>query len=351
MIKISTDHHKLIYHPKRVAEWIEKDDCFPVFVEISPTNRCNHKCAFCALDWVERGGRDINSETMINSLKNMADNGVKALMWAGEGEPFLHKDMSLFLKKAKEFGMDSSIATNAVLLTKERIEESLPYLSWVRFSVDSGCPENYAKVHGTNPNDFNKALENIKAAVKFRNNHNLKTVLGVQLVMIPLNKDQASKLAIILKEIGVDNFQLKPYSHHPNSMNDFSMSQEDHKFIEDEVSKFSSDNFQVLFRKEAVERTYSERPYESCMGLPFFTLIDCRGNVIPCSHFYKNENFFFGNLNDNSFSEIWDSERRKEVLKKISKIGTGECRKGCRLDLVNRYLDRLKNPHEHDNFL
>ena len=41
----------------------------------------------------------------------------------------------------------------------------------------------------------------------------------------------------------------------------------------------------------------------------------------------------------------------KKVLEKIYKGGTDNCRKGCRLDVINRYLDRVKNPLPHDNFI
>ena len=51
MAKIDIDSHKLMYHPERVAEWKEKGDCYPIYVEIGLTNVCNHKCIFCGLDW------------------------------------------------------------------------------------------------------------------------------------------------------------------------------------------------------------------------------------------------------------------------------------------------------------
>ena len=40
------DNHKLMYHPERVTEWRERKDCYPIYVEIGPTNACNHRCIF-----------------------------------------------------------------------------------------------------------------------------------------------------------------------------------------------------------------------------------------------------------------------------------------------------------------
>jgi GTP 3',8-cyclase len=88
-----------------------------------------------------------------------------------------------------------------------------------------------------------------------------------------------------------------------------------------------------------------------CHGLPFFTLIDAKGNVLPCGLFYDQNEFTYGNLHENSFSEIWKGNKRKEVIKRIKEKGIETCRKGCRLDVINRYLDRLKFPELHDNFI
>ena len=41
-------------------------------------------------------------------------------------------------------------------------------------------------------------------------------------------------------------------------------------------------------------------------------------------------------------------KRMGELLKKK---GVEGCRKGCRLDAINSYLYRLKNPQAHDNFI
>lgn len=349
--KIDVDSHKLMYHPERVAEWQEKNDCYPIYVEIGPTNVCNHRCVFCALDFLNYGKDLIDREVMLATLKDMAEHGVKSVMFAGEGEPLLHPNICEFVNKAKEFGIDISITTNGVHLTKEKIESCLPSLSWIRFSVDSGSPENYATIHGTKPDDFNKVVNNIKTAVEFKKQNNLKTTIGVQFLMIPPSINEAVKLAKILKEIGTDNLQVKPYSHHPKSKNEFHMDPKKYNQLKAELMEFDSDDFKVFFREATIQRIESGIDYPECYGMPFFALIDAKGNIIPCNLFYGDSEFTYGNLYKNSFSEIWQSERRKKILEKLRKQGINECRHGCRLDVINRYLYRLRNPEFHDNFV
>ncbi len=350
-MRIEVDNHKLMYHPERVAEFKKKGDCFPVYVEIGLTNACNHKCIFCALDFLGNRGDFIDSQILTSNLKYMAENGIKSVMFAGEGEPLLHKDINLFVKKSKEFGMDISLTTNGVLFSEEKIKECLPNLSWMRFSIDAGTKENYAKIHKTSANDFDIIMRNLKDAVDFKEKNNLNVAIGTQLLLISSNSEEAIILAEKLKDIGVDNLQIKPYSHHPKSLNDLSVKYDRFNLLKEEITKLNSEKFKVYFRSATIERIQEGICYPECYGLPFFALIDSKGNVIPCNLYYGNPDFTYGNIYKNNFLEIWKSERRKQILQKLRENGVKECRLGCRLDPINRYLHRIKNPHPHDNFI
>jgi len=348
---LKIDNHKLMYHPERVAKWAESGDCYPVYVEICPTNMCNHRCVFCCYDFfVNKSKENIDREVMLNTLREMAEKGVKSVMFAGDGEPFLHENIIEFIEKAKEFGLDVSMTTNGSLLTKEIAEKILPKLSWIRFSVNAGSPENYANIHRTLKENFERVINNIKTAVQIRNENNLDTTIGVQFLLIPQNRDEVIKLAGILKEIGVDNLQIKPYSQNPNSINKFVIDYEDYAYLELGLEKFKSKDFQVFFRKQTIKRIEQGNIYPKCYGLSFFTLIDAKGDVYPCSLFYDKPEFICGNLNEKSFNEVWTGEKRKQIIEKINP-NCSECRPGCRLDVINRYLHRVKNQEPHDNFI
>jgi len=347
---VEIDNHKLMYHPARVAEWKEKGDCYPLYVEIGPTDSCNHKCVFFFFFWVKSGGNSLDKEVMLSTLQDMAEHKVKSVMFAGEGEPLLHKNISLFVQRAKDYGIDVSMSTNGVLFNKEKIEECMPSLSWVRFSIDAGNAKTYSEIHKTKKEDFNKSLDNIREAVNFKERNNLGTIIGAQFLLIPQNIKETLTFANLFKEIGVDNIQIKPYSQHPNSINRLIVKYEDYTYLGEKLKKLNSDNFKVFFREKTIDRLKTT-PYSECYGLPFFALIDSIGNIIPCNLFYESEEFTYGNLYEKSFSQIWESEQRKDVREKLRKKGCSECREGCRLDVINRYLHRIKNPNPHDNFI
>ena len=349
-MKMDVDSHKLMYHPKRVSDWKEGKTIYPVYVEIGPTNSCNLRCKYCALDFTGYKNVFLKRETMISILKEFGQKGVNSIMFAGEGEPLLHKDMSEFVKIAKDSNLDIAITTNGIPLIAERAKEILPYLSWIRFSISAGTEISYANIQGTAPNFFKTVIKNLGEAVELKKSKNLGVTIGVQFLLLNQNVSELVSFARLCKNIGVDNLQVKPYSRHPDSKNDFTVDYEEFKLLEQPLIELNSDSFKVLFRSQTMERLRELPEYLSCFGLDFFALIDAQGNVIPCNMFYGKPDFYYGNLYQNSFSEIWEGKCRQDVKKKINDLGISNCRKGCRLDSINRYLDRLTHPFSHDNF-
>jgi len=350
-MKIETENHKLIYHPERVSEWLSSGDCYPIYVEIGPTNRCNHRCIFCALDWIKKKYRDIDAGIMNRAFEEMSACGVKSVMFAGEGEPFLHPDICEFVINAKMAGLDVAIATNGVLFTEEKIKQCLQHLSWLRYSLDAGTTGTHYKIHQGGKKDFDKIVENIKKAVEIKKQNSYPVVIGVQLLIISENFDEIIPFIKLMKEIGVDNVQLKPYSQHPLSKNRYSVDVTRMDQLAEEIKAYNDDSFQVIFRQKSAHRVVEEKPYTECYGLPFYALIEADGNIIPCNLYHTRPEFAYGNLYHETFSECWQGNKRHDVIAKIKEIGIETCRKGCRLDPANRYLNELKNPHQHVNFI
>lgn len=352
--ELNIDGHKLMYHVDTVANWLNGQNVAPIYIEIGPINSCNHRCAFCALDYLKSKGKIISKDALISNLKNMAEFGVKSIMFGGEGEPFMHPNLPEAIEKAKEFGLDIAITTNGVLFTENKIKTTLKHLSWIKFSIDAGTKETHAKIHGCSEKDFPQLIENIKFACNYRREQNLTCKIGCQILLIPDNINEVEELILKVKELGVDYLVLKPYSPHPQSINKFVLDIDKYDPILQELSnKYSGDCFQVVYRKKSAQEVEKGIiDYDVCHGLNFFTLIDAQGNVIPCNIFYEKEDYCYGNINKNNFKEIWLSEKRQEVLRKLYKQGCSKCRRGCRLNFVNQYLNHVKKKDvEHINFI
>lgn len=365
------DGHKFHLHPTKIAGWKELNDCYPIHVEIGVTNNCNQNCVFCALDFA-RGKTDIDTNVMLKALKDMAHpsmeykikfeyrnqssiyyDRVKSVMFGGEGEPTLHKDLGLFVQKAKEYGLDVALTTNGMAFNKELQEQCLPHLSWIKYSIDSGTAKTYGLTHGVRKRSFEALMKNISYSTELKRKNKLDVTIGTQFVMIPqnTNEDEAREIIRRLNEVKPDYLSVKPYSDHPRSRKDLIVDQEVYNNLEDIFNQSKSEaEFKIEFRKATIDRMQGGIKYSECYGSPFISLINSKGDIIPCNLFYDMEEFIYGNIYENSFSEIWGGDKRKDVLDRLKNKGTNDCRRGCRSDPGNLYLNRLKNPELHDNF-
>lgn len=349
---LKLDSHKLINHPCEVARWLRGEEIYPIEIEISPSGACNHRCIFCAVDYLGYEPAFLDAQMIINNIEHMHQHGLKSVICSGEGEPLLNKNMPQMAEKIKSIGVDVAMASNGVLLSKEITEECLHAFTWIRFSVAAIQEETYRKIHRGKEGDLQKALDNIAYAAEWKKKNHLSTTLGVQCLLIQENKDEILSMTKQLKEIGVDYFTIKPYSQHTQSTNHLEVDYKELLDLEDSIRPYESEDFKIYYRSNAMKKMKREKLYDNCYGLPFMTHIDSKGNVWPCINFIGKPEFLYGNLYDQSFEEIWHGEQKKKVMSIFENTDINRiCREACRLDEINKYLYRLKHPGEHDNFI
>ena len=349
---IRMDSHKLIYHPETVARWLNGENIYPIEIEISPSGTCNHRCVFCAVDYIGYQPAFLDKEVILRDIRHMSKKGLKSVICSGEGEPLLNKDMPDIANDIKSCGVDVAMSTNGVLFTKEKIADCLGACSWVRYSIASMKQDSYNRIQRGRADDLDQVKENLSEAVRFKRNQKLTTTLGVQCLLLPDNAGQLPYMAKTLKEIGVDYLTIKPYSQHLHSKNQFEIDYGEMLDLEREIAQFASDDFSVYFRANAMKKMHHEKCYKLCYGLPFMTHIDARGNVWPCVAHIGTEKFCYGNIYEKTFEEIWEGPLRQQIMKELNDLDINKvCREACRLDEINKYLDELKHPGEHVNFI
>lgn len=349
---IRIDSHKLIYHPDVVARWMKGENIYPIEVEISPSGACNHRCVFCAVDYIGYQPDFLEKDIILRDIVQMSKKGLKSVICSGEGEPLLNKDMPEIANGIKACGVDVAMSTNGALFTKEKAGDCLEAFTWIRFSVASLEEDSYDKIQRGKPGDLAKVKINLAEAVRVKRDRRLRTTLGVQCLLLPDNMHQLPDMAKQLREIGVDYLTIKPYSQHLHSENTFQIDYDAMLALEQEVRQFATEDFSVYFRVNAMKKMHHEKCYPKCYGLPFMTHIDARGNVWPCVAHIGTEEFCYGNIYQNTFEEIWQGDKRKKIIQKLDALDINKvCREACRLDEMNKYLDVLKHPGGHVNFI
>jgi MoaA/NifB/PqqE/SkfB family radical SAM enzyme len=356
MDKFKIDGQKLSYHVGRVSGWMEGNETYPIYVEISPSRACNHRCAFCGLDFMQHAAKKLETAMLKERLAEMGRLGVKSVMYCGEGEPFMHRDIAEIVTHTKKVaGIDVGITTNGVLLTPALAEEILGSVEWIKVSINGGSSGTYAKIHNTKEADFDKVIANMKEARRIKDAAGHKCALGMQMLLLPENKLEAETLAKIARDIGMDYLVIKPYSQHPQSDTEIyrDINYDDYMYLSEELAKYNNDSFSVVFRINSIKKhDLGVKGYSKCLALPFMSYIDADGAVWGCLDFQADQRFYYGNIYDNSFQQIWEGEPRKKSMKWVeTEMKLGGCRVNCRLDEVNRYLWSLKTPPQHVNFI
>ncbi len=349
------DSHKLIYHVHRVHDWLDGKLIYPLYMEIGPAGACNHRCTYCGLDFMEYQPRYLDAGMLKERLSELGKLGLKSIMYAGEGEPFLHKDITDIIGHTKNSGIDVAVTTNGVLFKREIANNTLGYMEWIKVGLEGATKETYAKIHRCNPDDFDKVISNISYVAELKRREKYNCTLGVQFLLLPENCHEVVSLAKMARDIGLDYLVVKPYSQHIQSKTTIysSVKYSDYEYLKDELEKFNTNGFNVIFRIHTMEKWDNKgRNYKRCFALPFWSYIDAGGNVWGCSVYLGDKRFLYGNIYEQSFKDIWEGEKRLQSLRWAEEeLDISQCRINCRMDEINRYLWDLRSFPAHVNFI
>lgn len=355
-MKYEIDSHKLMYHPDVLAKFLTGEKIVPTNMEISPSGACNLRCKFCSQSFLEYEPNFLDEKVLLDNIKGIADKGLKAVVFAGEGEPLLNNKTPDMINEIKKMGVDIGMSTNALLMNQQISEECLSSLEWVRVSLNAGTSHTYNNIHGK-ADDFQgieRVFENLSQMIEVKKKHNLKTTIGVQMVLIPDNKDDVVVLAKRLKAIGVDYFTVKPFSWHSKmdvSFHDYIIECSIDKQRE-QLMQLQTEDFSIILRENSFDCLKNGKSYSKCYGIPFWSYISSKGDVWPCLAYIESKGFKYGNIYEESLKDIIFGENKARIDKLMSNMDISNCRKGCRLEAINKFLTRLiEDPLEHVNFI
>lgn len=369
MDRFLIDSHKLTYHPERVAQlleagrdWSKHKQLKPIYAEISTSGACNHRCTFCSVDYIGYKPIFLDRECLQKFFKSAKSIGLKSVMFAGDGEPLLNKDIADIVLDAKGQGIDTSFTTNGVRLTRDFIDKSMSSVSWIKVSMNAGTASTYEEVHRTSSQDFEKVWDNLKVACDYRANkvNGCKTALGVQSLILPENLESLDQLAERASDTGLDYLVLKPYVHNvymkQEGYSDIDYTQKNYiETINRLKAKYDNDSFKVVARTNALNKLVGKAErYEKCWSTPaLWFYISGDGSVYSCGAHVGNPFFFLGNIKEQLIEEIWKSDNRKGCLEYVQdKLDLDSCRRTCRMDEANTYLYNLiEDQVEHVNFI
>ncbi len=318
--KLILDSHKLSYHYDRVESWANGEKIAPVSVDMALTRACGAMCSFCyAMVQEPQERASIKTKNALDLLDDFKEIGVRGVSLISDGESTLSKSYVPFIQHASKIGIDVGNATNGWEWEKEKIDQVLPHLKWVRFTVAAGTPESYSKIMfkgSEHTKVFDRAMSNIRYAVRLKEKLNLDVTLGIQMVLLPEFKDEIIPFSKLAVDLGVDYGVIKHCSD-----DEFGTLGVDYSKYENmyekliEAEKLSNEKTKIIVKWSKIENK-GIPSYKRFYGPQFLLQISGSGLVAPSGMFFnaRYSKFHIGNFVDERFKDIFKSQRYLRIM-------------------------------------
>jgi len=281
----------------------------PKLVCISVGSLCGYRCVFCS---------NKHNNTTIQSLDNIIKilenfKTAKVVDISGFGDLLLHPEFEQIVKLMTKNKIAFSFITTAENLTPDKqklLRDSS--LSRVNISLNSLNPETKKFLSG-NCGNFDKVMEHFKDFVKKPRNY----TMSISMVVCRHTFKETPDFVKFGIEHGVDSICLHQLLSGIKYPNDFELlgSEEEWGYF-NEAHRIAKENNMPLggFSKQAVGGKVETPSIRQCLAPWKEAVISLSGEIIPC---VSSGIYTIGNINNQSFEDIWNGEKITELRNAI----------------------------------
>lgn len=334
---------KLLWHTDRLCSFLREGSAFPVHVEISPTNICNMSCEWCISSYL-RSKDTIGLGILSAFLEEFHEMGGKAIGWSGGGEPTCYPHLAEAIMQAADIGLEQGLFTNG-LFSKRLINVIGENMTWVRLALDTTDKRSFMKKKGVNGKAMCKILTNMLELSEY------PTRLITNTELAAWNADHMVDFIETSKRFGADIAQIRPVLPRPymNEKVDTEFYIAQHKKL-CEYEQMSDKDFQVFISWDKFDDFIGGEPYgrtyDKCQYHHFFCVLNANGDLGVCMYRLDDPNFIFGNIYTKTVKDIWESDKRKEVIRYCNdEIDFKKCQICCKGSELNKMLHFMQNPN------
>jgi MoaA/NifB/PqqE/SkfB family radical SAM enzyme len=338
------DGTKIAWHADRVRAWERGERIAPITIDMALTRACNFACGYCYAMLQENDRKVMNQKIIYDFLEDCAEIGVKGISLVSDGESTISPVFVDTVRRGSELGISMACGTNGFVLTKPKLEEILPHMTYLRINISAGERKRYAEIMGVKESWFDRVCQNIRDMVEIKRRNNLPVTIGLQMVLMPEFEDQIMPLAQLGKELRPDYLVIKHCSD--NEDGDLGVDYDGYARLYDTLhaaERLSDDEYKVVVKWSKIEAK-NERSYQRCYGPPFMIQLSGSGLVAPCGMLFNEryKKFHIGNICEERFKDIWASDRYWEVMNYLASPDFNAqkmCGSLCLQHKVNEALD------------
>jgi radical SAM protein with 4Fe4S-binding SPASM domain len=284
---------------KRSVQW-----GMPISISFEPTTSCNLRCPECpsGLRAFSRPTGMLKKDFFRETIDQLSKD-LSYLVFYFQGEPYLNPDFLNMVKYASSKKIYTATSTNAHYLTNEAAKKTIESgLDRLIISIDGTTQQVYQqyRVGGK----LNKVLEGASNVVKWKKELRSRTPFIIfQFLVVRHNEHQIEEVKKLAKEIGVDDIwfktaQVYDFENDPNSLIPTN-------------EKYSRYKKNIKGKME-----FKGNNQNHCWRLWHDPVITWDGAVVPCC-FDKDGKHQLGNLNEQSFKELWKNRTYNQFRNKI----------------------------------
>jgi heme b synthase len=314
-----------------------KEEFVPKWIAWEVTQKCNLKCVHCRCSSDEKSSEgDFTTEEGKKLLAEIARFSKPVVVLSG-GEPLLRKDIFELADYGSSLGLRMCMATNGALVDDEICRKMREVdIKMVSLSLDGSS----APIH----DDFRQcpgAFDGvIRAAEAFRRNGQKFLINSSFTKRNQADIPNVFHLAKSLGAIAWYMFMIVPTGRGEEIMSEL-ISKDDYEEILEWHYQQEKDEDAILMRPTCAPHYYRVAPQRAkaegvtferrslsfstgggkgCIAAQSICLIDCFGNVKPCSYFPR----IAGNVKETPFREIWENSTLFRELRDF-KSYKGKC--------------------------
>lgn len=277
---------------------------------IEPTTACNLRCPECpsGLRSFTRPTGKLDTSLFEKIMKDVSEHLIY-LTFYFQGEPYLNPQFLEMVNIASKHRIYTTTSTNAHFLDDDNARKTVESgLNRLIISIDGSSQDTYEAYR--KEGDLSKVLEGTKNILKWRKKLNSTSPKVVwQFLVVKPNEHQIPEIKKLAKEYGVDKVAFKTAQIY------------DYQNGSDLIP--SIDKYSRYIKEEDGSYSIKNELENKCWKMWNSCVITWDGNIIPCC-FDKDATHNFGNVDKESFEEIWFSPKyqnfRNALLKSRSEI-------------------------------
>ncbi|HID0762295.1 TPA: radical SAM/SPASM domain-containing protein [Clostridium botulinum] len=277
----------------------------PESVWIETTNYCNENCKFCFhynnAMIRKKGCMSLDLyKKIINEIKFFKPR----INLHHSGEPFLHKNLYEFINYAKEFNLNVGFTTNGTLIDKDDYYILRTGIDRINISLAGVDKEDYEFIR--RGSSFDEIEEKIIKLANLKRINNFNTKIYINVTETEKNKGKIENFVDKFEGIeGIDGIIVRSLMTWSKSI---------------DVSGMKINNNEKVnnFKNYRIVKVNNLHPinFSLCKGVYKNLGILWDGTVVPCCLDFQGYNNL-GNLSEESFIDIYNGEKRKELLKEL----------------------------------